>query len=135
MYAQHIGVVAADALRRVQMSVSGLIKGLVDYARRNLELDELDMTYKTNEVLDILGWPTFDENAETYYVTDINEALAKFTDECVDEGIFAREDAAAVWGVCRCCRRKSNNVCICACADARAKKTGWDVCTGFTTTA
>lgn len=96
MYAQHIGVVAADALRRVQMSVSGLIKGLVDYARRNLELDELDMTYKTNEVLDILGWPTFDENEETYYVNDINEALAKFTDECVDEGIFAREDAAAV---------------------------------------
>ena len=72
MCTQHMGVVTADALRRVQMSVSGLIKGLVDYARRNLELDELDMTYKTNEVLDILGWPTFDENEETYYVKDIN---------------------------------------------------------------
>ena len=78
------------------MTVSNCINRLVEYARSNLSLDERDMAYKTNGILDMLGVVSYDPDDNEGYTEDINQLLAEFVDVCVADGLFQKEDAATV---------------------------------------
>ncbi len=75
------------------MKISSVLNELVAYAKRNLGLDERDVFYVQNEILDILHIGVW-EDTEIEICDDIDALLKKFVSVAVEEGVFEREDGA-----------------------------------------
>lgn len=67
---------------------------LIKYAQTYLGLQQADVMYVTNNVLDILGISSFEQQPVQYVSDDIAELLQEFSSACVEDGIFEQEHAA-----------------------------------------
>ncbi len=75
------------------MKINAVLNELVAYAKRNLGLDERDVFYVQNEILDILHIGVW-EDTEIEICDDIDALLKKFVSVAVEEEVFEREDGA-----------------------------------------
>ncbi len=67
---------------------------LIKYAQKYLGLQQADVIYATNTVLDILGISTFDQQAVEFVSDDIHSLLQEFVSACAEDGIFEQADGA-----------------------------------------
>lgn len=80
----------ADALANVY----GSIDALIDYATRRLELDPLDVDWKRNEILEMLGLDTYrGTGATSREPLTPDRLLGRFRDAIVVAGICTRDEA------------------------------------------
>lgn len=66
---------------------------LIKYAQTYLGLQQADVMYVTNNVLDILGISSFEQENVQHVSDDIAELLQEFTSACVEDGVFEQADA------------------------------------------
>lgn len=67
---------------------------LVKYAQKYLGLQQADVTYATNTILDILGISYFEKVEVDSFSSDIAVLLQEFVDACVEDGIFEQAHGA-----------------------------------------
>lgn len=65
---------------------------LIKYAQTYLGLQQADVMYVTNNVLDILGISSFEQENVQHVSDDIAELLQEFTSACVEDGVFEQAD-------------------------------------------
>ncbi len=65
---------------------------LIKYAQTYLGLQQADVMYVTNNVLDILGISSFEQQPVQHVSDDIAELLHEFTSACVEDGVFEQAD-------------------------------------------
>lgn len=75
------------------MKIFQCISNLIDYAVRNLCLDELNVNYVRNNVLDILSLRTYQETPPSNVSDDIQCLLDEFVSVATEEGVFEAADA------------------------------------------
>ncbi len=67
---------------------------LVKYAQKYLGLQDIDVKYVTNSVVDILGLSSFEYTPVEYVTDDIHQLLNEFVATCVEEGVFQQDFGA-----------------------------------------
>lgn len=71
------------------------VDALIDYARRQLNLDEKNAHFARNSVFRLLGLEEFcNDSGEKCLDTTPDAVLARFVEACVGAKVFAREDAS-----------------------------------------
>lgn len=76
------------------MKVFSEISKMLDYAIKNLGLQNEDVNYVCNNILDILGLDSYEEVDASWDGCGVDKLLDDFTSACVADGIFAQPDAA-----------------------------------------
>lgn len=76
------------------MKVFEKISQLLNYATNNLELDERDVSYVRNGIIDMLQLNTFEQSDNVSDCNDIDRLLKEFCDVAVSENVFESQYSA-----------------------------------------
>lgn len=71
--------------------IDNVIKNLVDYGVRCGLVEEEDIMYSTNRILEVLGKDSYEPSEDAPEITDLEEILGKLLDYAVETGVLEND--------------------------------------------